>query len=114
MDLDRESNARTPRDGGSGSDSRAEAEAEKERDRSDPRASARALEDCRRADDEADDAHEEAADVERARDGDSAAFERLYRRTVARVHTLARRLVGAGSADEATQEIYVRAWGKLP
>ncbi len=33
------------------------------------------------------------------------AFERLYRRTVARVHSLARRLLGSGEADEATQEV---------
>jgi RNA polymerase sigma-70 factor (ECF subfamily) len=44
--------------------------------------------------------------------GDAAAFERFYRGTVARVHTLARRVVG-NDADEATQEIYVTAWRKL-
>jgi RNA polymerase sigma-70 factor (ECF subfamily) len=45
--------------------------------------------------------------------GDPAAFERLYRATCARVHTLARRLVGAARADEATQEVYLRAWQRL-
>jgi RNA polymerase sigma-70 factor (ECF subfamily) len=44
--------------------------------------------------------------------GDLAAFERFYRASVARVHTLARRLVGA-EADEATQEVYLRAWRGL-
>jgi RNA polymerase sigma-70 factor (ECF subfamily) len=44
--------------------------------------------------------------------GDVAAFERFYRATVARVHTLARRIVGE-DADEATQEIYLAAWRKL-
>ena len=44
--------------------------------------------------------------------GDLAAFERLYRATVARVHTLARRMAGE-DADEATQEIYLAAWRKL-
>jgi len=44
--------------------------------------------------------------------GDLAAFERFYRGTVARVHTLARRIVGA-EADEATQEIYLKAWRNL-
>jgi RNA polymerase sigma-70 factor (ECF subfamily) len=44
--------------------------------------------------------------------GNVAAFERFYRGTVARVHTLARRLVG-GEADEATQEIYLKAWRNL-
>jgi len=46
--------------------------------------------------------------------GDRDAFERLYRGTVARVHSLARRLVGRARADEATQEIYLRAWSALP
>ena len=45
--------------------------------------------------------------------GDRAAFERLYRLTVARVHTLARRLLGRARADEATQEVYLRAWRGL-
>lgn len=44
--------------------------------------------------------------------GDVVAFERLYRATVARVHALARRVVRA-DADEATQEIYLRAWRGL-
>ncbi|HEX6884105.1 MAG TPA: sigma-70 family RNA polymerase sigma factor [Planctomycetota bacterium] len=46
--------------------------------------------------------------------GDRAAFERLYRGTVARVHALARRLLGAREAEEATQEVYLRAWAALP
>jgi len=46
--------------------------------------------------------------------GDPAAFERLYRGTVGRVHALARRLLGARGADEATQEVYLRAWEALP
>lgn len=45
--------------------------------------------------------------------GDRAAFERFYRASVARVHTLARRLLGRARADEATQEIYLTAWRKL-
>ena len=45
--------------------------------------------------------------------GDLAQFEALYRATAARVHTLARRLLGADRADEATQEVYLRAWRKL-
>lgn len=43
---------------------------------------------------------------------DLAAFEGLYRATVARVHSLARRLVGREHADEATQEVFLRAWRK--
>lgn len=46
--------------------------------------------------------------------GDLAAFERFHRATVGRVHTLARRLLGASRADEATQEVYLRAWRGLP
>ncbi len=43
---------------------------------------------------------------------DAAAFERLYRATAAHVHTLARRLLGPADADDATQDVYVRAWHK--
>lgn len=45
-----------------------------------------------------------------ARTGDVEAFGRFHRITVARVHTLARRLLGAGRAEEAVQEVYLRAW----
>lgn len=56
----------------------------------------------------------DAADVKLAAAGDTRAFERLYRRHVARVHSLARRMLGgAADADEATQEVFVRAWRKL-
>jgi RNA polymerase sigma-70 factor (ECF subfamily) len=56
-----------------------------------------------------------ALDVEAraAARGDRAAFERLYRGTIARVHTLARRMLGAARADEASQEVYLRAWQHL-
>jgi RNA polymerase sigma-70 factor (ECF subfamily) len=53
-------------------------------------------------------------DAQAAARGDRVAFERLYRATVGRVHSLARRLLGAGQADEATQEIYLRVWRGLP
>lgn len=56
----------------------------------------------------------EAADVALAAAGDSQAFERLYRRHAARVHSLMRRMVGGeGDAEEATQDAFVRAWEKL-
>jgi len=45
--------------------------------------------------------------------GDLAAFEQLHRATVARVHGLARRILGAGEAEEATQEVFLRAWRGL-
>lgn len=46
--------------------------------------------------------------------GDHGAFERLYRRHVARVHSLARRMASPDLADDLTQEIFIRAWERLP
>jgi RNA polymerase sigma-70 factor (ECF subfamily) len=55
----------------------------------------------------------DAADARRAAKGDPEAFERLYHAHVARVHSLARRMLGEQDADEATQDAFVRAWEKL-
>ncbi|HET8648408.1 MAG TPA: RNA polymerase sigma factor [Gemmatimonadales bacterium] len=55
----------------------------------------------------------EAADVTLAAAGDAGAFERLYRAQVARIHALCRRMLSADEADEATQDVFVRAWEKL-
>lgn len=55
----------------------------------------------------------DARDVARARDGDTAAFERVYRRHVGRIHALCRRMLSPEDADDATQEVFVRAWEKL-
>ncbi len=55
----------------------------------------------------------EADDIARAVAGDAAAFERLYRTHVPRILALARRMAGADSADELTQDVFVRAWYKL-
>lgn len=52
-------------------------------------------------------------DVVLAARGDTAAFERVYRAHVPRVHGLARRMAGADAADELTQDIFVRVWQKL-
>jgi RNA polymerase sigma-70 factor (ECF subfamily) len=52
-------------------------------------------------------------DVALAARGDASAFERLYRTHVARIHGLARRMLGSGEADEVTQDIFVRTWQKL-
>src|SRR5438132_14335208 len=52
-------------------------------------------------------------DVALATGGDSSAFERLYRTHVARIHSLARRMLGPSEADEVTQDIFVRTWQKL-
>lgn len=59
------------------------------------------------------DAAVDAVDARLAASGDATAFERLYRRHVARIHSLARRMLGADEADEATQEAFVRAWSRL-
>ena len=55
----------------------------------------------------------EAADVKRAAKGDAEAFERLYHAHSARIHSLACRLLGDADADEAMQDVFVRAWYKL-
>lgn len=52
-------------------------------------------------------------DVALAVAGDAAAFERVYRRHVARIHTLCRRMVGPELADDVTQDVFIRAWEKL-
>lgn len=54
------------------------------------------------------------SDVTRAAAGDAVAFERLYRAHVARIHSLARRMSGEETADDLTQEVFIRAWEKLP
>ncbi len=55
----------------------------------------------------------ETADVALAASGDGRAFERLYRAHVARVHSLARRMISPEVADDVTQDVFVRAWSKL-
>jgi RNA polymerase sigma-70 factor (ECF subfamily) len=55
----------------------------------------------------------DAVDATLAASGDARAFERLYRRHVARVHGLARRMLGEAEPDEVTQEVFVRTWRKL-
>lgn len=52
-------------------------------------------------------------DVALAVAGDAEAFERLYRRHAARIHTLCLRMVGPEWAEEVTQDVFVRAWEKL-
>ncbi len=53
------------------------------------------------------------ADVALAAGGDLRAFERLYQAHAGRVHALARRMLSTDEADEATQDVFVRAWSKL-
>jgi RNA polymerase sigma-70 factor (ECF subfamily) len=52
-------------------------------------------------------------DVTLAAKGDHAAFERLYRRHVARVNSLACWLLDPGDAEDAVQEVFIRVWQKL-
>jgi RNA polymerase sigma-70 factor (ECF subfamily) len=52
-------------------------------------------------------------DVALAAQGDTGAFERVYRAHLARVHSLARRMAGPEAADELTQDVFVRVWQKL-
>ncbi|MEM1412700.1 MAG: sigma-70 family RNA polymerase sigma factor [Pseudomonadota bacterium] len=53
--------------------------------------------------------------VERAREGDSVAFERLYRMHAGRIHALVWRLSGNDKAlaEDLVQEAFIRAWNKL-
>jgi len=56
---------------------------------------------------------DDQADVALAARGDMDAFERLYRRHVARVNALARWLLGEDEAEDAVQEVFIRVWQKL-
>lgn len=55
----------------------------------------------------------EARLVQAASRGDERAFEGLYRRHVARIHSLVRRMASPDVADELTQDVFIRAWDKL-
>jgi RNA polymerase sigma-70 factor (ECF subfamily) len=55
----------------------------------------------------------DADDAVLAAAGDTRAFERLYGRHVARIHSLARRMIGPELADEVTQDVFVRVWEKV-
>ena len=58
-------------------------------------------------------AADDASDVAAAAAGDVRAFERVYRRHVARIHSTAVRMLGPEEADDATQDVFVRAWQRL-
>lgn len=61
----------------------------------------------------ADDVAADHADAALAAGGDTVAFERIYRRHEGRIHSLCRRMIGVEEADDACQEVFVRAWRKL-
>jgi RNA polymerase sigma-70 factor, ECF subfamily len=57
----------------------------------------------------------DSTDVMLAAAGDRKAFERLYRSHVNRVFTLCTRMCGSRvRGEELTQDVFVRAWEKLP
>ena len=58
-------------------------------------------------------AEADAIDVEFAVNGDTQAFERLYRRHVAKVHSLARWLLSRDDVDDVIQDVFIRVWQKL-
>jgi RNA polymerase sigma-70 factor (ECF subfamily) len=55
----------------------------------------------------------ERFDVARAQNGDTRAFERLYRAHASRVLGLVRRMMGGELAHEVTQDVFVRVWEKI-
>jgi len=58
---------------------------------------------------------DDSADVALAAAGDRRAFERLYREHVNRVFTICTRMCGNRiRGEELTQDVFVRAWEKLP
>jgi RNA polymerase sigma-70 factor (ECF subfamily) len=60
-------------------------------------------------------AQDDTADVMLAAGGDRRAFERLYRTHVNRVFSLCTRMCGSRTrGEELTQDVFVRAWEKLP
>ena len=58
-------------------------------------------------------AQADAVDVELARNGDTRAFERLYRRHAPRVNGLARWLLSRDDVDDVLQDVFIRVWEKL-
>jgi RNA polymerase sigma-70 factor (ECF subfamily) len=52
--------------------------------------------------------------IERAKGGDSRAFEMLYRRSVDKVYGLCLRMTGnVGEAEDCVQEAFIQAWKQL-
>ncbi len=58
-------------------------------------------------------AQADAIDVDLAVNGDTQAFERLYRRHTPRVNSLARWLLSRDDVDDVLQDVFIRVWEKL-
>ena len=52
-------------------------------------------------------------DVQSARRGDIAAFERLYYAHVAKINSVAEWMLGTHDTEDVLQDIFVRAWEKI-
>ena len=55
----------------------------------------------------------EAADVAACQGGDRLAFERLYRRHLPKVSSMARWMIGSDLAEDAIQEVFLTVWNKI-
>ncbi len=55
----------------------------------------------------------DSQDVTLAAGGNEDAFQRLYQANVGRIYSLAFRMAGEESAEDLTQEVFIRAWEKL-
>jgi len=63
---------------------------------------------------EADDSVSTETLVQRVKDGDTRAFETLYRRLVGRIYALCLRMArDPQKAEELTQDVFVRAWERM-
>lgn len=52
--------------------------------------------------------------IDRALDGDVAAFEKLYRKHIGRIYGLCLRMTGSpAAADDCAQEAFIKAWNNL-
>jgi RNA polymerase sigma-70 factor, ECF subfamily len=58
-------------------------------------------------------AEADRVDAAKAADGDTEAFERIYRRHATHILSLCRRMIGEVDAEDVSQEVFVRAWRKI-
>ena len=75
---------------------------------------ARALPLAKAFQEEADDSVSTETLVQQVKDGDTRAFETLYRRLVGRIYALCLRMArDPQKAEELTQDVFVRAWERM-